>query len=651
MVLPAPELDDRTFQDLVDDAKRLVQQRCPDWTDHNVSDPGVTLIEAYAQMVDQLIYRLNRVPERHYVKFLELIGVELRPPAAARGEVTFWLSAPQPQDVAVRAGTEVATPRTDIEMPVVFSTVEPLDLVACTLTAIGALPADGQAVDRTDTLGEAGFDCFQPAPQTGDALLVGLSHAVPSCAVLLRFECRVAGVGILAKDPPLQWEAWSGSRWERCTVDRDETGGLNRSGDVVLHVPDSHQLSTVARRPAGWLRCRVLDPVPPQRPYRESPHVLALTVATIGGTTRMVNAEEVRDEPLGPSDGSPGQRFSLLRRPVVPWEVPSVLLVSGPDGWEEWFPVQHFAESGPTSRHFRIDAFAGEVQFGPAVRQPDGTLRHFGAVPARGARMQLMSYRTGGGRRGNIAAGQVRVLKTSTPYVASVVNRVPAVGGADGETVQDAKVRGPVLLRARGRAVTAEDFEQLAAEVAPDAARVHCVAAADAADAQGVRLLVVPHLPTDPLGRIVREDLDPPTETLARITAHLETRRLVGTRLVVEPPRYRWLTVVVSASARHPRRAEDVRREVLAAVNEMLHPLRGGPDGTGWPFGRSVQSHEVAAALARLPGVDMSRDLSVQLFPADAGGVPGRRGEPVARLDLAPTELVFSYEHQVRVQP
>ena len=45
-MLPAPNLDDRTFQDLVDDAKRLVQQRCPTWTDHNVSDPGVTLIEA-----------------------------------------------------------------------------------------------------------------------------------------------------------------------------------------------------------------------------------------------------------------------------------------------------------------------------------------------------------------------------------------------------------------------------------------------------------------------------------------------------------------------------------------------------------------------------------------------------------------------------
>ena len=86
MTLPAPNLDDRSFQDLVDEAKRMVQRRWPEWTgwtDHNVSDPGVTLIETFAFMVEQLIFRLNRVPDKNYVKFLELIGIELRPPHAA----------------------------------------------------------------------------------------------------------------------------------------------------------------------------------------------------------------------------------------------------------------------------------------------------------------------------------------------------------------------------------------------------------------------------------------------------------------------------------------------------------------------------------------------------------------------------------------
>src|SRR3712207_1463508 len=164
-MLPAPNLDDRRFQDLVDDAKRLVQQRCPEWTDHNVSDPGVTLIEAFAQMVDQLVYRLNRVPDLNYVKFLELIGVELRPPSPARGRVTFWLSAPQPAPVLVRAETQVATPRTDIHDPVVFTTVRDLEIVPCTFARAGSAPVGDDPVDHTPALlGQQGFPAFSATP-------------------------------------------------------------------------------------------------------------------------------------------------------------------------------------------------------------------------------------------------------------------------------------------------------------------------------------------------------------------------------------------------------------------------------------------------------------------------------------------------------
>ncbi len=124
MALPTPNLDDRRFQDLVDDAKRLVQQRCPEWTDHNVSDPGVTLIEAFAYMTDQLLYRLNRVPDRHYVRFLDLIGVRLFPPTAARAPLTFYLSAPQPDTVRIAAGTRAATVRTETDEAIVFTTLE-----------------------------------------------------------------------------------------------------------------------------------------------------------------------------------------------------------------------------------------------------------------------------------------------------------------------------------------------------------------------------------------------------------------------------------------------------------------------------------------------------------------------------------------------
>ncbi len=648
-MLPAPNLDDRRFQQLVDDAKRLVQQQCPEWTDHNVSDPGVTLIEAFAHMFDQVIYRLNRVPDRHYVKFLELIGVELRPPSAARGAVTFWLSAPQPQPILVRAGTEVATARTDLHEPVVFSTLSDLQIVPTSFARAAMHPVAGSAVETTGALeGGPGFTCFSDVPAIGDALLIGLSEAAPSCAVLVRLDCAVAGVGIDPRRPPLVWEAWDGTGWSLCDVDRDETGGLNRPGDVVLHLPPGHRASIIARHRAGWLRCRLVEAREGRPTYTSPPRIRSVTAFTVGGTAQTLNAQEVRADDLGTSDGTPGQRMALARRPVVPSAGENSLEVRTDAETQTWHEVPHFALSGPTDQHFRVAALDGEIQFGPAVRQSDGGLRHYGAVPAKGARIVAGTYRTGGGRAGNVAIGQVRVLKTSVPYVARVENRAPAIGGSEAESLEDAKTRGPLVLRSRGRAVTAEDFEGLAREVAPDAARVHCVSAERAEDAGGIRLLVVPHVASDEIGRIRRTELDPPEATLERISERLGERRLVGTRLAVVPPVYVWLTAVVSVSARPRHDADTVRTDVLRALYLHFHPLLGGPDGHGWPFGRAVQSHEVNATLAKVNGVDMSQEVSVSLFPAEAD--TGRRQAAVTSVELPPTGLVYSYEHQVRVR-
>lgn len=109
MSLPIPNLDQRSFQDLVDQAKRMIPQYTPEWTDHNVSDPGVTLIELFAWMTDLLLYQVNQVPDKLYITFLDLLGVKLAPPRAAQVPITFYLSAPQPVELTIPGDTEVAT--------------------------------------------------------------------------------------------------------------------------------------------------------------------------------------------------------------------------------------------------------------------------------------------------------------------------------------------------------------------------------------------------------------------------------------------------------------------------------------------------------------------------------------------------------------
>ena len=113
MRLPEIVLDDRRFQDLVNEARLKINQTCPEWTEHNVSDPGITLIELFAWMTETIIFRLNRIPDKLHVALLELLGIHMEPPTAARTEVQFRLAAPVEEAVEIPGvETEVGTLRT-----------------------------------------------------------------------------------------------------------------------------------------------------------------------------------------------------------------------------------------------------------------------------------------------------------------------------------------------------------------------------------------------------------------------------------------------------------------------------------------------------------------------------------------------------------
>ncbi|MDV7222471.1 putative baseplate assembly protein [Streptomyces prunicolor] len=647
MALPSPNLDDRRFQQFVDDAKRYIQQRAPEWTDHNVSDPGVTLVETVAHMADQIVYRLNRVPDKNHLAFLDLVGITLFPPSAARTDVTFWLSAPQEEPVHVPLGTEVATMRTEGEEAVVFATERELAVVPSALRHLVVQQRGKQVVDRTHDLAEGNHVmCFAESPDPGDSMLFGLTAAVPHCALALELDSRVDGVGVDPRQPPLVWEAWTADGWQACEVDRDGTGGLNRPGAVVLHVPGGHTLSRNGGQEAGWLRCRVTEPHSDQPFYTTSPTVRSAEAFTIGGTTTVVHADTVYDEALGESTGLPGQRLRLSHTPVVGDAVPLLLQTAEHDGWTDWQVVPHFAASGPDDRHITLDAATGELAFGPAVREPDGSLRQYGMVAPKGAVIRARRYRTGGGRAGNVARGAVQILRSSIPYVSEVVNREAARGGVDGETVQEAKTRAPITLRAQERAVTLRDYEELSRRAAPETARITCLEGDEEEHgAYAVRVLVVPQAVPDPGGRLRFEQLVPGDALLDRITRHLDERRLIGTRLAVGPPFYQGVTVVATVHAFRGVDTDRVRRQAHDALYRHLDPLTGGSDGKGWPFGRPVQSGEVFAVLQRVPGVELVDE--VVLHPADP--LTGKRGDPTDRIDLERPSLVFSFDHRVRV--
>lgn len=104
MPIPLPNLDDRTYADLVAETRSLIPRYAPTWTDHNVSDPGITLIELFAWLTEALIYRLNRIPQASEARFLELLGATFQAARPATANLTV-IAEGLTEAVIIRRGT------------------------------------------------------------------------------------------------------------------------------------------------------------------------------------------------------------------------------------------------------------------------------------------------------------------------------------------------------------------------------------------------------------------------------------------------------------------------------------------------------------------------------------------------------------------
>ncbi len=150
-LIPVPNLDDRDWQSIRDAMVARIPELCPEWTDHNPSDPGITLIELFAVAFEELLFSLNRVLPKHMREYLNMIGVTLTPTSAAKTDVVFTLSEPQSFDVVVKRGFEISTAGSSGEAPVIFTTDE--DLVIPAGEPSGTVPVSNAAQIDEEILG------------------------------------------------------------------------------------------------------------------------------------------------------------------------------------------------------------------------------------------------------------------------------------------------------------------------------------------------------------------------------------------------------------------------------------------------------------------------------------------------------------------
>lgn len=706
--LPKSDLDDRDYEDLVKECILRIPRYCPEWTNYNPSDPGITLIELFAWLTDQMLSRFNQVPRRNYISFLELLGVRLQPPNPAKAELTFYLVGNLSATYTVAAGTQVATERTASQEAIIFTTDSPVAianpkiqhfLTAETTQAIPQVLRDRftnfWSADSTGQWSGPELSLFNDSPQAGNCFYLVFDPGEPLegnvVAITLKGQ-EATPTGINPNDPPRRWEAWNGSEWQPVLLQEpdDETQGFSFSnlvqrggnplqgGDILLHLPISFPVAHFTAYRGRWVRCVCTEPNVRQPNYSRSPRITGLSAQAIGGTVTASQCELIEDELIGESNGDPGQTFQLLRVPVLDRREDEYLIVTPPGGLpQQWQEVTDFADSGPSDRHYTLDSVAGTLQFGPVVREPGQlkeatelraqlqtstsrqalfstpSLEHqYGAIPPRGSSLRMSSYRTGGGAVGNVRAGTLRVLKTAVPYVASVTNHLPARDGADAETLEQAAIRVPQLLRTRDRAVTPEDFEELAIRGGQGAvARAHCLPATGG-NAGTVGLLIVPQVSTDGilLGEGIHPDLFALSPTLEeQILAYLDERRLLGVQVQCYQPDYTGVAVQTEVALKpeynNPSAKEEILRQMQMALYRFFNPITGGVSGKGWSLGQTVYPSDAIAVLQQFDAVRYIGTL--QLFELRRQGQSWTRLPPTPMVNPGSFGLICSWAEPV----
>jgi hypothetical protein len=600
-LIPVPNLDDRDWRAIKDEIVRAIPVRTPEWTDHNLSDPGITLAEAFALQIEQLIVRLNQVLPKHMREYLNMIGVTLTPPSSAKALCFFRTTAKPSFDITVLKGFEVSTSGAGGEKPVVFSTDKDLVIHAAKLKKFIA-DQGGTFVDFTnDARDPATVFSPLPAVTAGDAIYLAYDEDN-------YFEKMIVDVAAPAAGATGVWEFYEArpdgtGSWEPLDVD-DGTLGFTKSGTVEFEVPARWDATTVAGVRATWFRYRItaVDLGSVFASLRK------LDIDQILGRVSCSNAVTVPEEILGSSTGSPDQRYFLSKVPVLDLTV----VVDEGAGFQDWTEVDDFSASGPADRHYQVNRGTGEILFG------DG--RH-GKIPAKGTgNVRARPYRFGGGIKGNVGAGTIIQLRQTHPFIASVTNKEPASGGGNEETIQEAMARGPAeVLRTRNRAVVAEDFETLTLESSTGIARAKTLPLFDPADPgtpkPGLVSVIVLPKGGAPLSLALRN----------QVREYLDERRLVTTQIFVVETEFVPVDFTVTVVKTPEANPVELEAAIRAVIQEYYDPEFGGDParavayvagnsterGIGWEFGRDVFRSEIFELLERMGGVDHVESIAV----------------------------------------
>jgi hypothetical protein len=612
------DLTTTTFQELVDEALAAIPPRAPNWTDYNVSDPGIMLIELLAWNTEAQIYALGHVRQDERTAYSALVGVRARGPQPAHGLIWpgFAPGGPLPWGggVLLPAQSPIHAPRGNL--PDLFL-ARTLWLHGAPLTSVVAVKRDGTRLDYTpgNQRRNGSFPVFGPAPAKGDSLLLGLgAHPVPypspqgAQLIAVGFHIRNSATGLTARTvASARFHATlrTGTHEHTLRVREDSTLGLAQTGVMLIECPADVLASGAAAILVLRFEAGELYPTPLAE--RIDLNVLPA-----------VQQQQQQDPPTALGAPWPDQQVPLAQPGVCfdgehPPVSVSLSTETGPP--VAWRQVDDFSAAGPADPVFTFDPVAAVLQFGNGIN---------GMIPATGSRLTA-SYRTSQGSIGNIAGGlEWEVPALNLPGVYGV-NLDALTGGVDAEQLAD--------LQARARSVCALQPIVTNADLLAVASRL-----------TGLRLVRAEMAPvgTSPpsvrtLVALRERDPDDATNSTPETPAWLEavrralsTQLTLGQRLRVIAPSYVQIGLQAAATVSSDAEPSAIAGQIVLALQARLALFASAAAATPWPLGAAVAVQSIRGWIRAVPGV-----LSVTGLQLTSGGTTLTSGE----ISLPPTGL------------
>jgi hypothetical protein len=737
-MLPQINLDDRTFKDMVESAKKMIPGLIPEWTDENHHDPGITLIELFAWLIEMQQYYLDRVTSKNELKFLKLLGVKPKSVALAKSYVTF-------DNILKNTYLPLGTPLGARDET--FETIQGSFLISAKIEKVLSV-CEKQIWDYTEQNNEWGtaFYPFGNEAKKGSRLYIGLNEALPDKTnihiSLNVFEdypvpAVIPNEGEFIPSAKLLWKYYDGNEWRNVNINRDSTYNLHFKGQIFFSIdkpmmPLQLEFSPDAER--YWLCCIVEEDgyeiAPklcelgfntvevihrntlckfyhfsstgkPNQKYIHSSHLALTGKCNIQVKERSednevwVNWERVdnlaKSKPTdkhfelnldfinnkcailfgdGENGKIPNDGIDNIRLITCAHSFYDTALIAGSDGlpnqkiktnirdiitdsfkiqvgqklkgisslcWEDWMKVDNFDSSAPTDKHYILNDDTGEIIFGDNER---------GAIPQNLGinNISIISCQTGGMEKGNVKTNEINEIYSEIDSLRDihVLKSTPAEGGKNKESIQDAKQRARRELKKLYKAVTCEDYEEIA-KMTPGlrVAKVRAIPLYEPGlkgyptnhvEAK-VCIVVVPYSTAEkPL---------PSKAFIENMRRYLDKFRLITTEVEVVPPEY--VKITVSAVVVVEQHININSKKIIDALKEMLSPVGSGEESEGWDFGRTVYKGDIYGRIKQIDGVEYVRDLKIQF--------EGRAAETDSGGDirLYPHAIVYSGEHKIHV--